>query len=304
MKNSTGLVIMAAGLATRYGGLKQVESVGPCGEILMEYAIYDALRAGFNKVVFIIRPDMQETFADIVGNRVAKAAEVHYALQDNSSLPKFYDMPKARIKPLGTVHAMLSAGDLIDCPFALINADDYYGRDAIEKMYSLLNNCSDTEHASLITYKLKNTISEYGHVTRGICRIESDKLVKISETYKIMKFPDNTIRDTATSEQGEKLDPESPVSMNFWGFGIGIFKKAQACFERFLMQLAEGDLTSEYPLPVMVQELIQQGEINVTALPSASVWFGMTNKEDRLIVKNELSKMTAQGIYPNCLFPS
>lgn len=303
MKNSVALVIMAAGLASRYGGLKQVESVGPGGEILMEYAIYDALRAGFNKVVFIIRPEMQEMFEEIVGKRVSKVVEVSYAFQDNSTLPKFFKMPDERKKPLGTVHAMLAASRVIDCPFALINADDYYGRDAVEKMYGLLNGCNDASHASMITYKLKNTVSDFGHVTRGICRIESDKLKEIRETYKIMKFPDDSIRDTAKSESGEVLDPEAPVSMNFWGFGTAIFEKAQACFERFLMQLPEGDLTSEYPLPVMVQELIQQGEIEVAALPSGSAWFGMTNKEDRLIVKHELKNMTEAGIYPECLFP-
>ena len=210
------LVIMAAGMGSRYGGNKQIDGIGPSGEILMEYSIHDAIRAGFDKIVFIIKPEMEQTVRALCGDRIAKQVEVAYAFQTYDSIPDFYTIPAERVKPFGTVHAVLSAKDVVKEPFAVLNADDYYGVSAFKTMYDTLVNLKDTHEACMVGYKLKNTVSENGTVTRGLCSMDDQgRLTAVKETYKIAPCPDGTIRDLQSDDEGVILDPEVLVSMNF-----------------------------------------------------------------------------------------
>ena len=214
------LVIMAAGMGSRYGGNKQVDGLGPNNEILMEYSIYDAVRAGFTKIVFIIKPDMEPLMKKLCGDRVSQmktaggeAVEVCYAFQDFSSVPSFYQIPAERVKPFGTAHAVLCAREFVKEPFAVINADDYYGVDAFRTIYEELIRLPESGAATMVGYRVANTVSENGSVTRGVCHVEDGKLTKIVETFKIKLFPDGTIRDTENGDDGPVLAPETPVSL-------------------------------------------------------------------------------------------
>ncbi len=299
------LVIMAAGLGSRYGGSKQVDGVGPHGEILMEYAIHDALRAGFNKVVFIIKPEMQEMVEELCGNYLARrktpegeAVEVAYAYQDFSSLPEWYEMPAGRTKPYGTVHALLCAKEAVREPFCVINADDYYGIDAYRTIYEELCRLPQAGRGTMVGYLLKNTASLYGTVSRGLCTVEEGRLASVAETKEIRLFADGSLKDM---RRDVSLDPETPVSMNYWGFMPSIFPAMEAYFEEFLRSGEGKELKSECLLPVMVDELTRRGELEVSVLHSADKWFGMTYREDREAVAGELQKLHAWGLYPETL---
>ncbi len=300
------LVIMAAGLGSRYGGNKQVDGVGPNGEILMEYSIYDAIRAGFTKVVFIIKPEMLEMMKNLCGDRVARRktaeggnVEVCYAFQDFSSVPKFYEIPADRVKPFGTTHAVLCARDVISEPFCVINADDYYGVDAFRTVYGELGRLNATGEATMVGYLLKNTVSINGTVSRGVCQTENGKLTGVKETLKIQLFPDGSIADVA--EGRVDLDPDTVVSMNFWGFTPGIFPEMEAYFEDFLRNRAGTNIKAECLLPNMVGEMVADGRLTVSVLHSADRWFGMTYHEDRQNVADELKKLHENGTYPASL---
>ena len=269
------LVIMAAGMGSRYGGNKQVDGLGPDNEILMEYSIYDAIRAGFTKVVFIIKPEMTELMENLCGKRVAQRktlggepVEVCYAYQDFSSVPSFYKIPAERTKPFGTAHAVLCAREYIHEPFAVINADDYYGVDAFRTVYEELCRLNEKGEATMVGYKL---------------------------------FPDGTIRDIENGEEGPLLAPETPVSMNFWGFTPWIFEKLEAYFDEFLKNLAPDNIKAECLLPSMVGELIEKGELKVSVLHSNARWFGVTYREDKPAVQAELKALHDQGVYPKSL---
>ena len=242
------LLIMAAGLGSRYGGNKQVDRIGPNGEILMEYSIYDALQAGFNKIVFVIRRSMDDMFREVIGNKIAEKAEVCYAYQEYDSLPVGFVPPEGRTKPYGTVHAVLCAKDLIHEPFAVINADDYYGKDAFSAMSKSLESMKkDPNKASMVAYYLKNTVSKNGHVTRGVCTTdENGHLVKVTETYSILPFPDGTIRDIHDDPDGVILDPDALVSMNLWGFAPSFFEAGMKYLEDFLND-PSGDPSRHHP---------------------------------------------------------
>ncbi len=295
------LIIMAAGMGSRYGGDKQVDAIGPGGEILMEYSIYDAIRAGFDKVVFIIKKDMLATVKALVGDRVAGQVQVEYAFQDFSSIPAFYKVPDERTKPFGTVHAILCARDVVREPFAVLNADDYYGVSAFESMYECLQNLAPTGEAAMVGYRLRNTVSENGAVTRGVCSLAEGKLVSIKETYKIRPFPDGTIRDTQTDEAGVPLDPQALVSMNFWGFTPWIFEAAGAYFDAFLRGLAPDSVKGECLLPIMVDDFMRAGKLSVRVLSTDAVWFGITYKADKPFVSQEILKLHEAGVYPKSL---
>jgi hypothetical protein len=299
------LVIMAAGLGSRYGGSKQVDGIGPHGEILMEYSIYDALRAGFNKVVFIIKPEMEELVEGLCGGYLRRKTaldgspvQVAYAFQDYASLPDFYRIPAERTKPFGTVHALLCAADAIDGPCCVINADDYYGIDAYRAIYQELLTLPPEGKAAMVGYLLKNTASLNGTVSRGLCAVEGGRLKSIRETKRIRLYPDGSLVDLAADRF---LDPETPVSMNFWGFMPSIVPTLRTYFEAFLRKDAGTDLKSECLLPVMVGDLLQEDALEVSVLHSADKWFGMTYREDRDVVADALRQLHASGAYPESL---
>ena len=297
------LLIMAAGMGSRYGGNKQIDGMGPNGEILLEYSIYDALQAGFTKVVFIIKRDFEDRIRELVGDKLAGKAKVEYVYQEFESLPDWYKMPAERVKPFGTVQAVLSAKDAIHEPFGVINADDFYGREAYTIMSGALENLKTANDACMVGYYLKNTVSENGHVTRGVCATDADgKLTRVTETYKIQPFPDGTIRDTEKNPEGVLLDPESLVSMNFFGFTPHLFEQAETHFDSFLRSLAPTELKAEYVLPVLVDQLMHETGLKVDVLPTHESWFGVTYQEDKPGVQAKLRAMHANGTYPEKLF--
>ena len=300
----SSLVIMAAGLGSRYGGSKQVDGIGPNGEILMEYSIHDALRAGFDKVVFIIKPEMQEMMDGLVGYLKQKKTadgrpvEVAFVYQDFTSVPSFYRIPEERTKPFGTVHALLCAEPAVDGPFCVINADDYYGVDAYRTIYEELGKLAPSGESTMVGYLLKNTASLHGTVSRGVCRVKDGKLDSIQETLKIQLYPDGHLTDLDTNTD---LDPETVVSMNFWGFMPSIFPALRAYFEAFLRGLPDGAVKAECLLPVMVGEELKAGRMTVSVLNSKDKWFGMTYHEDRALVAEDLQKLHEAGVYPPSL---
>ena len=299
------LVIMAAGLGSRYGGSKQVDGIGPHNEILMEYSIYDAIRAGFNKIVFVIKPEMEEMMHRLCGDYLAKKTakdgspvEVAYAFQDFSSVPDFYTIPEERVKPFGTVHALLCAADVVDGPCCVINADDYYGIDAYQTIYNELVKLPPEGKAAMVGYLLKNTASLHGTVSRGICTVKDGKLATVREALKVQLYPDGTLRDLA---EDRSLAPDTVVSMNFWGFMPSIFPALKAYFEDFLRNEAGDNIKAECLLPVMVDQQMQDGKLEVSVLHSADKWFGMTYHEDREVVAAELRRLHDIGRYPQDL---
>lgn len=298
---NTTLVVMAAGMASRYGGNKQITGMGPNNEILLEYSVCDAIRAGFDKVVFIIRPDMLDDMKRICGDKLAKKIRVEYAFQDYSSLPDWYAVPEGRVKPYGTVHAVLCARECVKEPFAVINADDYYGVDSFQKMHDFLAANADPAKAAMVGYRLKNTVSIHGAVTRGVCRVENGRMVDVDEVSKIRLYPDGRIADTSDGEPGRDLDPDALVSMNFWGFQPGVFDAMQRYFEDFLKAADPADIKAECLLPVMVDALLKAGEMTVDMLETEAVWFGVTYKEDRPLVQQALLELHAKGVYPEKL---
>ena len=299
------LVILAAGLGSRYGGSKQVDGVGPHNEILMEYGIFDALRAGFGKVVFIIKPDMVDLMDRLCGSYLrtltaqdGSPVEVAYVFQDYTSLPAWYTVPEGRTKPYGTVHALLCARDAVQEPCCVINADDYYGPHAYEQMAQALRELPAAGQAVMVGYLLKNTASLHGTVSRGVCVVEHEQLARVQETKKIQLYPDGTLRDL---EKDALLDDERVVSMNFWGFAPGIFPELETYFEAFLRSDAGAEQKSECLLPVMVDDLVGAAALRVTVLRSEDAWFGMTYQEDRPQVAEALRQLHASGVYPETL---
>jgi hypothetical protein len=271
----------------------------------MEYSIYDALRAGFGKVVFIIKPEMEQMMHELCGDYLTKKTaadgspvEVAYAFQDFSSVPSFYHIPEGRTKPFGTVHALLCAADVVREPFCVINADDYYGIDAYRTIYRALTQLPPEGKAAMVGYLLKNTASLNGTVSRGICTVEDGKLRAVREAVKIQLYPDGTLRDLA---EDCPLAPDATVSMNFWGFTPAIFPALRDYFERFLRNGVGQNPKGECLLPLMVSEQLQRGALEVAVLRSADRWFGMTYREDRERVAQELLRLHAEGAYPSDL---
>ena len=302
------LVVMAAGLGSRYGGCKQIAGVGPAGEILLEYAVHDAVRAGFEDVVFIIKEEMREFIDELCAGSLSrlrtaagKPVPVARVYQDGADLPELLRMPAGRTKPMGTVHAVLCAEPVVHGPFAVLNADDFYGPGAFPAMREALAALPEQGEAAMVGYRLKNTVSPYGAVTRGVCAVEDGVLRKVTETYRIRLLPDGTIRDGDGGDDSLLLDPETPVSMNYWGFTPAIFGEMRRYYAEFLQKLAPGDLKSECLLPVMVDELIRTGRLTVRATETHERWFGMTYPEDRAVVAEELKKLHAAGVYPPTL---
>ncbi|MBE5797662.1 MAG: hypothetical protein E7327_09860 [Clostridiales bacterium] len=300
---NTTLLIMAAGLGSRFGGDKQIARMGPGGEILLEYSIHDAVAAGFDKVVFVIKRSMEETFRRMIGDKIAGKVQVCYAFQEFDSLPGGFVPPAERVKPYGTVHAVLAARDVISEPFAVINADDYYGKDAFVTMADSLRRMrGETKAASMVAYYLKNTVSENGHVTRGVCQTDADGyLKKVTETYKIKPFPDGTIRDVNFREEGDILSPDALVSMNFWGLTPWFFGAAERDLAAFLRDDAGDPLKKECVLPTEIDRLMHSDGLRVEVLSTGSTWFGVTYQEDRPVVEAALRRLHEMGVYPETL---
>ena len=295
---------MAAGLGSRYGGVKQMEGVGPGGEILMEYAIYDALQAGFDRIVLIIKPEMLEDVKHRFGDRIARAsgAEICYAFQRMAGNWEGIPIPAARTRPLGTVHALLCAREYLDRPFAAVNADDFYGAGAVNAVAAALSGLSAPEQSVMAAYRLENTVSPFGSVTRGICTVEDAFLKKVTETYHILPTPDGAIRDAARGTDGPAIPPNTPVSMNFWGFHPGVLNRMDAVFSAFLQDLGPEDNKRECLLPVFVDQEIAAGRLRCRALDTNDRWFGLTYPEDKAGVAEQLRRLHAQGAYPPALW--
>ncbi|MEE0419935.1 MAG: nucleotidyltransferase [Lachnospiraceae bacterium] len=302
----TALVIMAAGIGSRFGGgIKQLAPVGPSGEIIMDYSIHDALEAGFNKIVFIIRRDLEKDFKEVIGNRIEKIADVSYAYQELDNLPDGFAKPEERTKPWGTGHAILSCKGVVTEPFAVINADDYYGKEGFAKIHDYLVNTDPTPgklNFCMAGFILGNTLSENGAVTRGVCHVNEDGyLVDVTETHDIYKLPDGA--GVPDGKGGyTRIDPASHVSMNMWGFTPELLDILEKGFAEFLSSLAEGDIKSEYLIPSVVDSLIKNGTAQVTVLESADKWFGVTYKEDKEVVVESFKELVAKGVYPKKLF--
>lgn len=303
----TTLVIMAAGIGSRFGGgIKQLEPVGPGGEIIMDYSIHDALEAGFEKVVFIIRKDLEKDFKEVIGNRIERIAEVAYAYQELADLPEGFTLPEGRTKPWGTGQAVLSIKGLVDGPFAVINADDYYGKECFKNMHRYMTEEMDTERKiydiCMSGFILANTLSENGTVTRGVCQENPDGTLKeVAETYQIRMTPEGL---TGADENGARiaLDASQPVSMNMWGLPASFLDELERGFPEFLASVPDGDIKKEYLLPRIIDKLIKSGQATVKILNTPDKWFGVTYKEDKEQVVNAIRGLIEAGVYKEKLF--
>ena len=300
------LVVMAAGIGSRFGGgIKQLEPVGPNGEIIMDYSVYDAIEAGFDKVVFVIRKDLEKDFKEVIGNRMEKNVEVAYAFQERDDIPEPYrGRYKDRQKPWGTGQAILCCKDVVNEPFLVINADDYYGKEAYIEAYKNLTGAqkaSDKTQISMVGFVLGNTLSDNGSVTRGLCKVdENGLLTDIVETYNIFKSETGAVIRT---EDGEtEVDADCPVSMNMWGLQPDFFEILEDGFLKFLENNASNYQKAEYLLPTIVGGLLRSGEAEVTVLKSNDQWFGVTYKEDKPYVVESIQALVENGVYPKRLF--
>ena len=298
----TTLVIMAAGLGSRFGeGIKQLTPVGANGEIIMDYSIHDAVEVGFERIIFVIRRDIEKEFREAIGERIEKVCDrlgvtVDCAFQALDDLPEGFSLPEGRKKPWGTCHAVLACRDLIDSPFAVINADDYYGKEAFRLVHGFLKNAESASELCMAGYILKNTLSESGGVTRGVCKVDqTGRLKRIDETRHIEKTAEGARAD------GVDLDPDSIVSMNMFGLPLQFMEALERGFGDFLSQMAE-PMTSEFLIPIFVNRLLLDGKITVKVLETHDKWFGMTYKEDTEGVREAFREYVEKGVYSSDLF--
>ncbi|HIX60202.1 MAG TPA: nucleotidyltransferase [Candidatus Blautia gallistercoris] len=300
------LVIMAAGMGSRYGGLKQIDPVDGQGHIIMDFSLYDAKKAGFEKVIFIIKRENEADFRQAIGDRVSREMEVAYVFQELDNLPRGYQVPEGRVKPFGTGHAVLSCIQEVDGPFAVINADDYYGRHAFEMIYQFLSSHTDDDkyRYTMVGYILENTLTENGHVARGVCVTdESGYLQGIHERTHIEKRGDVTAYTEDDGATWVTIPEGSTVSMNMWGFSASMLRELQERFPRFLDEnLEKNPLKCEFFLPSVVGELLDEGKATVQVLKSADKWYGVTYKEDKAVVVEAIARMKAEGLYPEKLW--
>ncbi len=293
------LVVMAAGIGSRYGGLKQVDPVGPSGEIIIDYSLHDAHRAGFRKVVFVIKREIEEVFRERIGQKAEALMDTRYAFQELTDLPEGFGIPEGRVKPWGTGHAVLAARAHLDGPFAVINGDDFYGRHAFQVLGDFLRETQEGRYA-MVGYALENTLTEHGHVSRGVCTADEDgRLTSITERTRIQSFGE-AVRYTEDGVIWEDLPRQAPVSMNLWGFSLDFLKALEARFPDFLTRMAD-PLKAEYFLPGVVDALVQEGRATVQVLPTASKWFGITYPEDKPRVQAAIAALVAAGDYPSPL---
>jgi len=296
------LVVLAAGIGSRYGGLKQMDPIGPSGEFLLDYSVYDAIRAGFTKVVFVIRRDIEDDFRALVGSRIEPRIETVYVNQDLADLPPGFSVPPGRQKPWGTGHAVLACREVVDTPFAVINADDFYGQQAYHVLCDFMSaSANDTDAYAMVGYRLLNTLSDHGSVARGICRTaESGLLQTVVERTRIEKTEDGA-RCLHDDNRWEPLTGEEIVSMNLWGFKPSLFQELQARFACFL-ETASGNPTPEFFVPTVVNKMIAANLASVRVLQSESAWFGVTYPEDKPIVIDAIRTRVQAGEYPGDLW--
>ena len=304
----TALVIMAAGIGSRFGkGIKQLAPVGTCGEIIMDYSIHDALEAGFNKVVFIIRKDLEEEFRRVIGERIEKITEVEYVFQELDDLPEGFTKPADRTKPWGTGQAVLAAKKVLDEPFIVINADDYYGKEAYVKVHDYLVQEQQKDgklHICMAGFRLGNTLSDNGSVTRGICHIKNGQLTGVTETHDIFKTATGAESRNADGSVQE-LDVKDLVSMNMWGLTpefVGLLEEGFVEFFENIKGDEAKELKGEYLLPIYIDELLKKGKVSVRLLETQDKWFGVTYKEDKPVVVESFAKLIADGVYQKDLF--
>ncbi len=304
--NKPVLVVMAAGMGSRYGGMKQIDPVGPNGQVIMDYSLYDARRAGFETVIFVIKHEIEDAFKAAIGDRVAKAMHVKYAFQQLEELPAGFAVPEGRVKPWGTCHAVLAAKPLIDGPFAVINADDYYGPEAFQVMYDYLSTHADDDfyRYCMVSYLLKNTLSENGSVARGVCiKNEDGTLQSVTERTRIEPCDGGAHYTEDGGESWTDLPGDTPVSMNLWGFGKSFLDEAEQRFAGWLTEnLPVNPLKCEYFLPLVVTELIEENKAKIQVLRSTDKWFGVTYREDKPLVVDAIARKTAEGQYPEKLW--
>jgi UTP-glucose-1-phosphate uridylyltransferase len=296
----TTLVVMAAGMGSRFGGgIKQLTPVGLSGEIIIDYSIYDALEAGFNKVIFIIRKDIEEEFRKVIGDRIEKKCKVEYAFQELGNLPEGFSVPEGRTKPWGTGQAVLACKGLIHEPFVVINADDYYGKEAFVKIHDyLVEHAQDSHKYCMAGFILENTLSENGGVTRGVCTVdENQHLVDVNETSNIIKTP----QGAAIEDGHQPIDAKSNVSMNMWGLTPEFIDILEKGFVDFLENLGDNPLKAEYLLPIIIDKLIKENKVNVTVLETQDKWFGVTYAEDKEYVTKSFKKLVEEGVYSSPL---
>ncbi|MGK0456063.1 MAG: NDP-sugar pyrophosphorylase family protein [Zhongshania aliphaticivorans] len=296
------LLVLAAGMGSRYGGLKQLDPMGPNGETVLDYSVYDAIRAGFDKVVFVIRREFEDAFKSGIGTKFERKIEVSYAFQDLEDLPDGYAVPDGRQKPWGTAHAVRAAREMINTPFAVINADDFYGQDAYAQIARYFSKGVDADQLQLcmVGYPLQNTLSEHGAVNRGICRVEDGVLRSVEEHLEIQTGPDGRISGSTADEASVELSPNSIVSMNFWGFTPALFSEIESSFIHFLETQGQ-ELKSECYLPDIVNNLIRSEKTKCAVIETSSTWFGVTYPNDKPFVQASIVDLVKNRLYPEKL---
>lgn len=303
MKKDVTLVILAAGMGSRFGGLKQIEPMGPSDEFIIDYSVYDAIKAGFNKIVFIIKRENYELFKETIGKRVEPHIKVEYAFQELNNLPENFSVPKDRVKPLGTAHAVLCAKDYVNEPFAMINSDDFYGRDAFIKAYEFLSNTdNDSSEYGMIGYMVANTLTENGSVKRGVCEVDSNNYLKSITESKIEKIGNEIVASPLDGSDSFTVNSDDTVSMNFLLFTPSIFGYIEEGFSKFFMDNKEDLLTSEYLIPDVVSNLIKNGRASMEVIRTTASWHGVTYREDTPDVKNSIKNLVENGEYKENLW--
>ena len=292
-------IILAAGLGSRYGGLKQLDPVGPNGEFIIDYSVYDCIRAGFDRIVFIIKEENLEVFEETIGARIKNNVKIEYAFQNGDDLPDGFSCPAERVKPWGTAHALRSCRNIVDDKFIIFNADDFYGKETFENMYNALLEVDSTTYA-MPGYTLSNTLSENGHVARGVCATENGCITKIDEIKKIMRI-DGVVKYEINGEWRE-IDENSPVSMNFWGFTPDIFNYVEVGFTNFLKDPDKDLLTEEYYIPNVIHEGVSEGAFKCKVIETPAKWMGVTYKTDKPDFLSFLNAKIANGEYPEKLW--
>jgi dTDP-glucose pyrophosphorylase len=306
MVQQPALIVMAGGIGSRYGGLKQVEPIGPNGEIVIDYAIYDALRSGFGKIIFVIRREIEEVFRERIGRKIEQRADTTYVFQEIENVPPGFSVPEGRKKPWGTGHAVLSCKEAVDRPFAVINSDDFYGPGAFTTLASFLQGASDPVEGpyeyAMVGYVLRNTLSEHGSVARGVCAVTPEGyLAGVQERTKIQPFGDE-IRYSENGSEWTPIPADSLVSLNTWGFTPSFIGELEARFPVFLEKNADNLEKAEYFLPGVVNELLQEGRARVKVLPVTEKWFGVTYPDDRPAVQAAIRERVRRGVYPEKLW--